>query len=331
MNPTTTRRLGAPIALALALLVGATGCGSDDATASGGAQTTEPAGPGTTAPGGSTPAENATFPITVEADNGEVTIEERPTAIVSLSPSITEMLYAVGAGDQVAAVDSSSNVPADAPVTDLSGFRPNVEAIGALDPDLVLLARDKDDVAATLEQVGITVVLLESPDSLDELYDQVRTIGEATGHPDAAETLAGDMEADIDALIADVPERAEPLTYFYELSDDYYTLTSDSFVGSALALARFENIADDVDPEAGSFPQLTAEHVLNADPDVILVAHSDGSAPDVDDLADRPGWGELTAVTEDQVVLLDPDLASRWGPRIVDLLATILDETADND
>lgn len=319
---TGTRRT--MIRLVVALLVAVTAlvaCGDDD---------TDPTPTETTATTATTEAtaDPSAFPVTVGADNGDITIPDEPTAIVSLSPSITEMLYAIGAGDQVEAVDASSNHPADAPTTDLSGFRPNVEAIGALEPDLVFLARDRDDVVATLEDVGITVVLLEAPETLDAVYAQIRLVATATGHVDAGVAVADEVADQIGDLLADAPDRDEPLTYFYELSTEYHTLTSDTFVGSVLTAAGMQNIADGVDPGAGSFPQLTAEFVLDADPDVILIAHADGSAVDDAELASRPGWSELTAVVEGRVVALDPDIASRWGPRIPELLAAVLDATA---
>lgn len=314
------RRLIAAL-LSFALMLGA--CGNDDDAGPSSGDTSEASNATTTS------APEVAFPVTVSADNGEVTVAAEPTAIVSLSPSITEMLYAVGAGDQVTAVDTSSNFPADAPVTDLSGFRPNVEAIGALEPDLVFLARDRDDVVATLESIGVTVVLLEAPETLDEVYDQIGIVAAATGHADAGTDLAAAVEADIDELLAEVPEHDEALTYFYELTGEYNTLTSDTFVGSVLGLAGLDNIADGVDPEAGSYPQLTAEYLLDTDPDYIFIAHADGTVPSDDELAARPGWAQLTALAEGNVVPLDPDIASRWGPRVVELLAAVLEATAE--
>lgn len=312
---TTIKKLSAAL-LVLACLLAA--CGDDDTTTaqSGGAGS---GGDGQT----TTTATSASFPVTVTADNGEVTIDEEPTAILSLSPSITEMLYAVGAGDQVAAVDTSSNYPEEAPQTEMSGFRPNVEAIGELEPDLVFLARDRDDVVSTLESVGLTVVLLESAEDLEDVYSQIETVGTATGHPDEGRAVAEEVEAGVQNALADLPERDEPLTYFYALTPDYNTLTSDTFVGALMSAAGLENIADDADPEAGSYPQLTAEYVLDTDPDIVFIAHADGSVPTEDELAARSGWSDLTAVQEGNVVMLDPDISSRWGPRVVDLLETV--------
>lgn len=303
------------IRLAVVLLTAAlmaAACGGDDGGADAGTTTPEAAD------------EDGVFPVTVEADNGDVTLEARPTAIVSLSPSVTEMLYAIGAGDQVTAVDTSSDHPDGVPVTDLSGFRPNVEAIGALGPDLVVLARDRDDVVATLEATGLPVLLLDSAESLDDVYGQIEVLGAATGHGDVAATLVEQMRADVDELVAAVDDTGEPLTFFYELSPDYHTVTSGTFVGAVLELAGLQNIADEVDAEAGDYPQITAEFVLAADPDLVFVAHSDGSVPTVEELTARPGWTELTAVANGDVVLLDPDIASRWGPRVVDLLEMVI-------
>lgn len=265
------------------------------------------------------------FPLTVDADNGPVTISERPGAIVSLSPSITEMIYAVGGGEQVIAVDKSSNFPDGTPMTELSGFRPNIESIGTLEPDLVFVARDADGIVSTLEDVGIPVVLLEAADNLTDVYRQIEIVGTVTGNEQAGLALSAEVESAIDELTQRVPMRSEPLTYFYELSDSYGTVTSDTFVGSVFALAGLVNIADDVDPTAGSYPQLTAEYVLGSDPDFIFVGHGSGPAPTVEEISARSGWSELTAVAEGRVVVLDSDIASRWGPRVVELFATVLD------
>lgn len=309
--------------LAAALVVA--GCGDDGGPTPVAGAAPDPAGATETTV---SPDPAPAFPVTVSADNGEVTVGEEPAAIVSLSPSITEVLYAVGAGEQVVAVDTSSNFPPEAPTTELSGFRPNVEAIGALEPDLVFVARDRDDVVATLERVGLTVVLLEAAESLDDVYRQIETVATATGHAEAGAELAAAVEGEIDALLAGVPDRDEPLTYFLELTGDYHTLTSETFVGSLLGLAGFANVADGADPAAGGYPQLSAEYVLDADPDVIFVAHHDGAVPPIEEMAARPGWSDLTAIAEGQVVVLDPDIASRWGPRVVDLLSTVLEATA---
>jgi iron complex transport system substrate-binding protein len=300
----------------------------------------DPAGPATSADSADDSADGsvagddegavdqATGPVTVTADNGELTFTDTPAAIVSLSPSLTEILFAIGADDQVIAVDSSSDYPEGTPITDLSGFQPNVEAIGALEPDLVMLARDRDGVVGALEAAGIPVLLLESPSGVEEVYTQIETIGQVTRHVQTADDLVTAMQDDIDSLVLAVPLRDEPLDYFYELSGDYHSLTSDTFVGSVMESIGLVNIADGVDGAAGTFPQLSAEHVLGADPDLVFVAHADGSVPTPDELAGRPGWADLGAVQSGNVVFLDPDIASRWGPRLVELVISIVDATS---
>jgi iron complex transport system substrate-binding protein len=265
------------------------------------------------------------FPVTVTGANGDVTIESRPERIVVLSPSLTEMTFAVGAGDQVVAVDTYSDHPADVPTSDLSGFSPNVEAIGALDPDLVLVSRDTDDVVATLEGVGIPALVLPSAKDLDEVYAEIETVGAATGHPSEAAALTAEMRADIDEQFARLDGVMVPVDHFYELSADFRTITSDTFVGSLIEQIGMANIADGVDPEAGAYPQLSAEFVLDADPQQLFFAHTDGSIPTAEEIAARPGWSTLQAVVDGNLIFLDPDIASRWGPRVVDLVTAIVD------
>jgi len=329
------RSLGA-IAMAAAVGVLGASCGGGEGRAGGdaGPAATRPDGDAAptqgsasedgATPGSEQPAARQAFPVTVSGENGEVTISERPSAIVSLSPSLTEIVFAVGAGDQVIAVDRSSDYPEGAPMTDLSGFRPNVEAIGALGPDLVLLARDRDDIAATLEGVGIQVLVLGSASTLDEVEGQILALGAATGHADAAEALSASAVATVEDLLASAPGSDEPLRYFYEASSDYHSLTSATLVGSILSAAGLVNIADGVDPAAGVFPQLSAEYVLAENPEMIFVAHTDGSVPTLDEISARDGWSDLQAVLAGDVVLLDPDVASRWGPRVVDLAGAIV-------
>lgn len=320
-----TRRLAATLAAAIALVA----CVSDDDPAANTAgepisQSSVPAAPESSGTITSGPVA-ADFPVTVTGANGEVTIAERPERIVVLSSSLTEMVFAVGAGDQVVAVDSYSDHPAEAPTTDLSAFQPNVEAIAEFEPDLVLLARDRDDLVAALDAADITSIVLSGAADLEEVYTQVETIGAITGHAGAASELSEQMRTEIDEQFTRLAGVTVPATYFYEISTDYHTSTSDAFVGSILSATGMTNIADGVDPSAGAYPQLAAEYVLESDPELIVVAHTDGSAPTADEVAVRPGWSTLQAVAGGNIVLLDTDLASRWGPRVVELVTTIVD------
>jgi iron complex transport system substrate-binding protein len=315
------RRIPRTPALALAALLAlAAGCGGDDDSVP---QSGEPDANADDATG----AADAAFPVDVEAANGTVTIEAEPVRIVSLSPTATEMLYAVGAGDQVEAVDDFSNYPEGAPMTDLSGFEPSVEAITTYDPDLVVLSFDANDVVAGLERVGIPVLELPAAASLDESYDQITQLGAATGHADAATEVVEDMKADIDDLAAQAAERDEPLTYYHELDDQLHTATSQTFIGQIYALAGLENVADAADDGSG-YPQVSAELLLDSDPDMIFLA-DEAAGIDAADVAARPGWDQVTAVRNGDVIELDPDITSRWGPRVVEFLRSVVKATSE--
>ncbi|MCN0178558.1 ABC transporter substrate-binding protein [Salinispora arenicola] len=268
----------------------------------------------------------ATFPVTV----GSLTLEQRPEKIVSLSPTATEMLFAIGAGPQVTAADDNSNHPAEAPRTDLSGFQPNAEAIAAKDPDLVLIASDRNKVVDQLTKLKIPVFLTPAAVTLDDTYRQLTELGTLTGHPTEAADVVTGMKDDIAKIVADLPQRAEKLTYFHELSPDLYTATSKTFIGSLYTLVGLENIADpaDADGESGGYPQLSEEIIVEANPDFVFLADTKCCQQSVETVQARPGWATITAVRENQIVALDDDIASRWGPRVVDLLRTIIDATA---
>ncbi len=266
-----------------------------------------------------TQAPDTAFPVTVVAANGEVTIDERPEAIVSLSPTATEMVFAVGAGDQVVAVDEYSYFPEEAPVTDLSGFTPNLEAISAFDPDLVVVSDDVDGIIGALGGLGIPVLHLPAARTLDDTWAQIEELGAATGHLAEAVALTGELEARIDAVVAALPDRGDPLTYFHELDPSLYTATSATFIGEVYSLLGLENIADAADPDGTGYPQVSTEFLLEADPGVVFL--TDGES--LETVAARPGWSDLAAVRTGAVFEVDADIASRWGPRIVDFLEAV--------
>lgn len=276
-------------------------------------------------------ADRDDFPVTVAAANGDVEIAQRPERIVSLSPTSTEMLFAVGAGEQVVAVDDQSDFPPEAPVTDLSGFSPNVEAIADLDPDVVFLSDDIDDVVAGLDELAVPVVHQPAAQDLEDTYEQIRQAGVATGHRQAAETLVDEMQAEIEALLDRVPDLAEAPTYYHELDDTLFSVTSNTFIGQVYALAGLENIADAAEDTAGGFPQLSNELVVEADPDLIFLADTQCCDVSAGSIAERPGWSGLSAVENGHVFELDDDVASRWGPRVVDFFERIVEAVESLD
>ena len=242
--------------------------------------------------------------------------------IVSLSPTATEMLYAIGAGDLVVAVDSLSTFPAETAdkVTEISAFEPNAEAILGYEPDLVLISNDMNKISEQLTSAdpGITVWTGAAAATLEDVYRQIGELGAATGREDAAAALVADMQSKIEAATAGVtaPEGA---SYFYELDNTLYSVTSNTFVGSLLKATGIANVADGVE-EGNDYPQMNAEAIIKANPSIIFLADTKCCGQNAVEVAKRPGWSGIDAVKNGNVVELDDDVASRWGPRVVDLV-----------
>jgi iron complex transport system substrate-binding protein len=306
------RRPRFPITFALwALILIATACATSD-NPSGPASTSEKSAP------------QSEFPVSVQAANGEVAIAKRPDRIVSLSPTATEMLFALGAGDQVVAVDDNSNYPPEAPMTDLSGYEPNVEAIARFDPDLVVAASDPGDLAKSLSALGVPVILDPAAGTLDDSYTQIEQLGVATGHVAEAAQVVAEMRSEIGALVDEMPEFDEPVTFYHELDQTHYSVTSKTFIGQIYGLVGLRNIADQARGAAPDYPQLSAEFIIKADPDIIFLADTKCCDQSATTVARRPGWDHISAVRTGAIVELDDDVASRWGPRIVGLLRTVV-------
>jgi iron complex transport system substrate-binding protein len=264
--------------------------------------------------------------VSVEADNGAITIEERPEAIVSLSTVATEMLFAIGAGDQVVAVDDQSNYPSEAPTTDLSGFTPNVEAILSYEPDLVFISYDPGDLVASLHAAGVPVLSFGSAFTLEDTYRQIEAIGAATGHAEGAVALNGQIASDLAEIVGEAPALREGTDYYHEVDNTLYTATSTTFIGQVYGLFGLENIADaaDEDGSAFGFPQLSSEYIVSEDPDLIFLGNT-LYGETVESVSGRPGWNTMSAVQEGHVFELDSDVVSRWGPRVVDFARSVAD------
>ncbi len=263
----------------------------------------------------------AAFPATA----GGVTLAQRPTRIVSLSPTTTEMLFAIGAGSQVTAVDDQSDYPSSAQRTKLSGYKPNAEAIAAENPDLVVISEDTANIKAQLGKLKIPVYQAPAAKTLDDSYAEMTDLGTLTGHQGEAATQVASEKDAIDKIVKQVPARAKPLTYYYELDPTFYSVTSKTFIGSLLAKLGLVNIADPADKQATGYPQLSAETIVKANPDLIFLADTKCCGQSPTTVAKRPGWSGVTAVSKSQVVGLDDSVASRWGPRVVDLLRAVAD------
>lgn len=278
-----------------------------------------------------TPGDVSGFPVTLEPEGAPaVTIADRPDRIVSLSPTSTETLYAVGAGDQVVAVDEMSSFPDEAPRTTLSGLNLDPEAIASHTPDLVIVDADADGkLAEALAKVDIDTLVLPAPATLEGAYTQFELIGRATGHADEGADLADRTRTEVEKLAADARVDGTT-TYYHELDPTFYSVTSTTFIGQVYALFGLENIADQGNPTAnGGYPQLSAEKIIAADPDLIFLADAQCCGIDAAAVAARPGWNTLTAVSEGRIIALDEDIASRWSPRIVDLVRAVADALDD--
>lgn len=270
----------------------------------------------------SEPAQSTTedaFPVTI----GKVVVEERPERIVSLSPTATEMLFAIGAGDQVVAVDDQSDYPPEAPTTDLSAYEPNVEAIASYEPDLVV-ATDKG-LSRSLRDLKIPLLAQPAASDFDDVYAQIEELGTATGHEEEASAEVARIRSRVQEIVATVPENTEAPTYYHELDDTYFTVTSETFIGQVYSLAGLRNIADEADKAGTGYPQLSAEYIIESDPDFIFLADSECCGQTPERVSKRPGWDQIAAVERGAVFDVGDDVSSRWGPRVVEFLQIVVD------
>lgn len=308
------------LALPLLLLIGLVlaGCGGVD--------TVDEATEASPSPDADFPAQVLSGPV----DKGtELTIRSEPASIVSLSPTATEMLWEIGAGDQVVAVDDQSDYPEDVPTTKLSGYEPNVEAVLEYEPDLVIAADDTGDLVANLKKARVPTLLLPAAEDLEETYSQMERLGEATGHAEEAAQAVDQMREDIDEALADAPE-ADGLTYLHELTPDLYTASGSTFIGEVYGLFGLANVADR-SRMTDDYPKLSREYVVDADPDLVFLADSQCCGVKVADVAKRPGWEQVAAVQDEQVHVVDEDVASRWGPRVVDFVEQVSEILAERE
>ena len=317
MPPTnfSRRRTWSVLPLFLALLLALSACGDTDE---------EPDEP-------SAAASEAAFPVSVlsgPTDGGEeLTIETEPLSIISLSPTATEMLWAIGADEQVVAVSDQSDYPEGVPTTDLSGYEPNVEAILGYEPDLVVASGDSGDLVAGLGVVDVPVLLLPAAVDLDEAYSQIERLGAATGHVAEAAEVVGEMQTGIEAALAEAPD-GEGLTYFHELGPDLYTVTGSTFIGEIYGLFGLQSIADAAG-EGDDYPQLSSEYVVSEDPDFVFVGDNGCCGVTPEDVQSRPGWQEMSAVRDGRIHVVDEDVTSRWGPRVVEFVELVADLLAE--
>ncbi len=245
-----------------------------------------------------------------------------PTRIVSLSPTATEDLFAIGAGKQVVAVDNQSNYPKNAPLTKLSGYTPNAEAIAGYQPDLVVVSFDGNHIVEALGKLKIPVLVEPTASTLAQAYGQITQLGAKTGHASQAAAVVAKMKAQIATAVASVPHN-EGLTVYHELEPDLYSATSKTFIGRIYTMLGLKDIADAADKTGSGYPKLSQEYIVAASPKLIVLADTICCGQTPAKLAKRPGWGTIAAVKDGGVLAMSDDLASRWGPRVVDFVQQV--------
>jgi iron complex transport system substrate-binding protein len=309
-----------PIVTVTAMMVlalsaaGLAGCGS------GGA------GSGTSKPAAAS-SDPATYPVTEDG----TTMSAKPSRIISMSPTATDMLFTIGAGSQVIDVDKNSdyfgaNRPAATPPADIDAYQPSAETIAAKNPDLVVISDDTNKIKEALTKINIPVYVAPAATTIDDTYHQLTALGALTGHVNGARSAVATEKTAIADALAKLTPRSKPLTFYYELDQTYYSATSRTFIGSLFAMVRMTNIAD-----AGNannpYPQLSAEVIIHDDPDVIFLADTQCCHQSAATVAKRAGWSTVTAVKTNQVVGVADDVASQWGTRVPALVRTIVTES----
>ena len=273
-------------------------------------------------------ASNDTFPVQLPRSDGKtVSLTEAPKHLVSLSPGATEIIYALGAEGELAALDKDADYPDAAKNfgTKLDAYQPNVESIVALQPDLVIIATDSNGIVAALDRVNVPVLFSDintDVRTVNDVLRQIKLIGTATGKSANADTLISDLRDRISAVtskVQDVSGSDAPRVY-HELDDTYYTASSGSFVGDVYRLLKAQNIAGDGGGVA--YPQLTQEAIIAANPQAIILA-DEAFGTTADSVKARPGWSNIDAVKNGKIFGVDPNIISRPGPRIVDALEQV--------
>jgi iron complex transport system substrate-binding protein len=261
------------------------------------------------------PEEDATIVITDDY-NRTVELPGIPDRIVSVAPTPTELLFAVGAGDHVVGVDDYSDYPAAAlNITKVGSYTLNIEAIIGLTPDLIVTS-DLVPLAQLdqLQDQGIPYVIFAAR-TLGDVVDDIRLAGNITGHTEQAETLAQSLQGRIDAVTSKTLADGVSTPKVYVEYYPFWTFGPGSFGDHLISLAGGANIAAETSSE---YPLLTSEYVISQDPDVIVYTIGVMTTTTADEIASRPGWDTMTAVANGDIYSMDDNLVSRYGPRVVD-------------
>lgn len=275
----------------------------------------------------STSGPQAYTQVYTDALDRSVTIATKPARIISLAPSVTEILFAIGAGPQVVGRTTACNYPSEVmTLPTIGGFSAksiSLETILELDPDLVVAgSRSQMDVVAALEAQGIVVFTL-APESLADIEAGIQALGEITGNRENAQAVAGEMQFRIEVVKhkVDTIPTEKRLRVFYEVwHEPLTTTTRGTFIGELLMLAGAVNIFNDL---PGTYPEISAEQIMESDPQVILGPSSHSDQLTAEMIGARPGWDRLSAVKNGSIYIVDSNIISRAGPRVVDALEAI--------
>lgn len=292
--------------VALAALSLAFGCGAP--SSSGPEETSRSQASGTT----------SGYPLTVEDSVGrEVTIEEEPDRIASMAPSVTETLFAVGAGEKVVGVTTADLYPKEVTEIETVGDfqQVNIEKVLQLETDVLFVSFDSStrERAEELEDQTNAEVVVVNPGTMEEVLASMELVGRAAGEPERGRELEQKMRSDLKEITDAVAGEPEPSVFYEVYGDPLQTVGPGSFIHDAITLAGGNNIAADTNK---GYPTYSAETVIQKDPQYYLVGSLSGETPE--SVAERPGYAELTAVAEDRVLTVNDDLISRPGPRITD-------------
>jgi len=271
--------------------------------------------------------------LTLVDDRGYVlNLTSYPNRIVSLAPSNTEILFAIGAGDKVVGVTDYCNYPYNfsawieaGNLTSVGGYwNPNIEAIVALKPDLILAAFAQEEVVNTLRGIGYKVLVLD-PDNIDDVLKDIVLVGRATDRNIEAAILVNNLRHKIDAVVSKVAGAASPPKVYYEVwYDPLWSVGSESWEHELIEKAGGINIFAD---QRLKYFETSSEAIIEHNPDIMIFPLGHGAGPpfwgSFDQVKARPGWDAISAVQNDRLYTIDADIINRPGPRIVDALETL--------
>ncbi len=266
--------------------------------------------------------EESSFPVTIkDAADQEVTIEEKPKKIVSLIPSNTEVAYELGLEEEIVGVSDFDNYPEEVSEKErVGGQELNVEKIISLNPDLVLAHESGVQMAAdALQQLrdsGIAVIVVNEAANFEEVYDSIEMIGRATGEIEKAESIIENMTTQVEDIKKKVAQIEEKKSVFIEVSPEpeIYTPGKNTFMHEMLQIINAENVSKDID----GWAKIDQETIIDKNPDVIITTYGYYTENPKQQVLQRAGWSNVTAVEEEHVYDVHSDLVTRSGPRLVE-------------